>query len=314
MVIPGEVSGPERGSVALVAVSMDLGAGRRGVDMGPSAIRIAGLSAMLESLGYAVEEIGTVNARGPEATRLGESRARFLDEISGVCRRTHALVTEALERGCIPLVLGGDHSLAIGSVSAVARHRAVDGGKIGLVWVDAHSDMNTPETTPSGNVHGMPLAILTGQGSPPGLMDFAGFVPAVHPGNVCVLGARSIDPRESEIVRASGIRVFTMSEIDERGVASCMDEAVARATSGTEGFHLSIDLDAIDPLIAPGVGTPVPGGLSYREGHLICEKAARSSRLLGLEIVELNPVLDAENRTGRLAVGLLASALGKTIL
>jgi arginase len=180
--------------------------------------------------------------------------------------------------------------------------------------VDAHTDMNTPETTPSGNIHGMALAILTGQGGPETLQTLAGFGPAVHPGNVCVIGARDVDMPEKDVVRDSGIRVFTMAEIDERGMAACMDEAIARVTSGTAGFVLSLDLDGIDPMVAPGVGTPVAGGLTYREAHLVCEKVARSERLVGLEVVELNPVLDAENRTGKLAIGLMASALGKTIL
>jgi arginase len=302
------------GAVAVVSVSMDLGAGRRGVDMGPSAMRIAGLTPLLEGLGYDVRELGTVTAAGPESTDAGDSRARFLPEISEVCGRTFGLVRASLRDGVLPLILGGDHSLSIGSVSAVAAHYGASNESIGLLWIDAHTDMNTPETTPSGNIHGMSLAILTGQGGPEPLQTLAGFKPAVHPGNVCVLGARDIDAAEKDIVREAGIRVFTMAEIDERGMAACMDEAIARVSSGTAGFHLSFDLDGIDPMVAPGVGTPVAGGLTYREAHLVCEKVARAERLLSLEVVELNPVLDAENRTGRLAVGLIGSALGKTIL
>jgi arginase len=210
-------------------------------------------------------------------------------------------------------VLGGDHSLSIGSVAAVARHHRARGERIGLLWVDAHTDFNTPLTTPSGNIHGMSLAVLVGEGAPE-LVGLAGDAPAVRPENVCVLGARDIDETEKEHVRSSGIRVFTMSELDERGVAACMDEAVERMSAGTAGFHLSYDLDALDPMEAPGVGTPVPGGLTYREGHLVCEKAARSGKVLGVELVELNPVLDVGNRTGAMGVGLIASALGKTIL
>jgi arginase len=300
--------------LAVISVSIDLGAGRRGVDMGPSAIRIAGLSGMLAGMGYDVREVGTVTAAGPEIIDAGESRTRYLPEITEICRRAHQLVRESLAEGTFPLVLGGDHSLSIGTVSAVAAHHAASEESIGLLWIDAHTDMNTPETTPSGNIHGMSLAILTGQGGPDTLQSMAGFTPAVHPGNVCVIGARDIDPTEKEIVREAGIRVFTMAEVDERGMAACMDEAIARVTSGTAGFHLSFDLDGIDPMVAPGVGTPVAGGLTYREAHLVCEKVARSGRLLSLEVVELNPVLDAENRTGRLAIGLMASALGKTIL
>jgi arginase len=300
--------------LAVISVSIDLGAGRRGVDMGPSALRIAGLSGMLGELGYDVREVGTVTASGPETTEAGDRRTRFLPEITEVCLRARGLVAHSLSDGAMPLVLGGDHSLSIGTIAAVAGHYAEQDESIGVIWVDAHTDMNTPETTPSGNVHGMALAILTGQGGPETLRALAGFSPAVHPGNVCVLGVRSVDEREKAVVHESGIRVFTMTEIDERGMAACMDEAIARATSGTAGFHLSFDLDGIDPMIAPGVGTPVPGGLTYREAHLVCEKIARSGKLVSLEVVELNPVLDAENRTGRLAIGLMASALGKTIL
>jgi arginase len=282
--------------------------------MGPSAIRIAGLTPMLEGLGYDVREVGTITAAGPETTDPGETNTRFLPEITDVCKRAHALVAKSISEGAMPLVLGGDHSLSIGTVSAVAGYFAKTDESIGVIWVDAHTDMNVPETTPSGNIHGMALAILTGMGGPDALQNMAGFIPAVHPGNVCVLGARDVDDGEREVVQAAGIRVFTMAEIDERGMAACMDEAIARVTSGTAGFHLSFDLDGVDPMIAPGVGTPVPGGLTYREAHLVCEKVARSQKLVSLEVVELNPVLDAENRTGRLAIGLMASALGKTIL
>ena len=300
--------------VAIVTVSIDLGAGRRGVDMGPSAIRIAGLTDMLVGLGYKVREAGMVTASGPEMTPQGETRTRYLAEITDVSRRSFEIVTNVLAEGAFPLVLGGDHSLSIGTVSALAAYLARSDESLGLLWIDAHTDMNTPETTPSGNIHGMSLAILTGQGGPDELQSMAGFVPAVHPGNVCILGARDVDLLEREVVKDSGVRVFTMSEIDERGMAACMDEALARVTSGTAGFHLSFDLDAIDPLLAPGVGTPVAGGLTYREAHLVCEKIARSRKALAAELVELNPVLDAENRTGKLGVGLMSSVLGKTIL
>ncbi len=224
-----------------------------------------------------------------------------------------SLVSDALGRDCTPLVVGGDHSLAIGSVSAVARHHRQRGESIGLIWVDAHADMNTPETTPSGNIHGMPLAVLLGQGAEE-LTDLAGDEPAVAPEHVAILGARDLDEGERDLIRKLGVRAFTMSEVDERGAGPCMDEALERVSAGTAGFYLSFDLDALDPRHAPGVGTAVRGGLTFREGHLICEKAARSGRLLGLEVVELNPVLDDRNHTARLAVGLMASALGKVIL
>ena len=299
--------------LALVSVQMDLGAGRRGVDMGPSAIRIAGLRDTLAGLGYRIREMGTVVAADPERTEQQDVHALYLTEVESVCRRARDLVEDALERGCMPLVLGGDHSIAIGSVAGVSRFYARRGERIGLIWVDAHSDMNTPGTSPSGNVHGMPLAVLTGHG-PQQLRSLADRHPAVRPENVSMIGVRKIDPAEREIVISSGVRVFTMSEVDERGIAPCVEEAIARVGEGTAGFHLSYDLDSLDPMIAPGVGTPVAGGLTFREGHLICEKVARSGRLVSLDMVELNPVLDAHNRTAQTAVGLIASALGQTIL
>ena len=296
--------------IALVSVSIDLGAGRRGVDMGPSALRIAGITGGLESIGHSVTEFGTITAGGLETTEAGESALRFLDEIANVVGRTREAVRAGLDGGCFPLVLGGDHSLSIGSVAAVAEHYRGRGRSIGVIWVDAHADMNRPETTPSGNIHGMSLAVLLGRGH----SRLTHRVPSVKPENASVLGARELDAGEKRLISELGVRVFTMSEIDERGVATCMDEALERANAGTAGFHLSLDLDALDPRVAPGVGTPVQGGLTYREGHLVCEKAARSGRLLSLEVVELNPVLDDRNHTAVLAVGLVASALGKTIL
>jgi arginase len=305
---------PSKGLLGLVSVPIDLGAGRRGVDMGPSAIRIAGLVEEVARLGYGVLEVGTVRAPGPELTEQGESRTRYLDEIEEICSGAYGCVLSAIREGALPLILGGDHSLSIGTVAAVAEHyRATRDEPIGLIWVDAHTDMNTPEITPSGNIHGMSLSVLLGHG-PEALTALGRPGPAVAPGHVSVIGAREIDPKEQELVRASGVRVFTMSEVDERGMAACMDEALERACGGTAGFHLSFDLDSIEPLVAPGVGTPVAGGITYREAHLICEKAARSEKLVSLEMVELNPVLDLGNRTADVAVGLLASALGKRIL
>lgn len=302
-----------RGPAALISVSMDLGAGRRGVDMGPSAFRIAGITEVVRERGYTIREAGTVHATAAEIAEVGEGRMRYFHEIADVTRRLHEQVREGLADGCLPLILGGDHSLSIGSVSALARHYRERGESVGLLWIDAHTDMNVPETTPSGNIHGMSLALLVGRGDPE-LAGIAGDGPALDPERVSVLGARSIDLREREVVRESGVRVFTMSEIDERGLTVCVDEALKRAGAGTAGFHVSFDLDVIDPLVAPGVGTPVAGGLTYREAHLICEKVARSEKLLGLEMVELNPVMDEGNRTARLGVGLVASALGKSIL
>lgn len=299
--------------IAMVSVSIDLGAGRRGVDMGPSALRIAGIHEAIEELGFTVREAGTVTAGGFETTDPGDTRTRFLDEIVDVAVRAGDLVGQSLSAGCRPLILGGDHSLSIGSVAAVARHHREQGESIGLIWVDAHADMNTPDTSPSGNIHGMSLAVLLGRGHPR-LTGVGGGPAAVRAENTSILGARQLDAGERALVRELGVRVFTMSEIDERGIAVCLDEALARANDGTSGFHLSFDLDSLDPLEAPGVGTPVQGGLTYREGHLVCEKAAATGRLVSLEIVELNPVLDDRNHTARMAVGLVASALGQSIL
>jgi len=269
-----------RRKVAVISVPVDLGAGRRGVDMGPSALRIAGITAAVAALGRTVRETGTVQAGGFETTDPGtEPRTRFLGEIRDVAERAGALVAEALEEGCLPLVLGGDHSLSIGTVAAVARHHRARGGAVGVIWVDAHADMNTPDTTPSGNVHGMSLAVLLGRGHP-ALTALGGGPPSVRPENASILGARELDPGERALVAELGVRVFTMSEIDERGMGPCIGEALERANAGTAGFHLSFDLDALDPREAPGVGTPVQGGLTYREAHLVCEHAAASGRML----------------------------------
>ena len=281
--------------------------------MGPSAIRIAGLRPELDALGLTVNEVGGVTASAPELATVGESATKYLDEVTEVCRGTRDYVRAALEAESLPLILGGDHSLTIGSAIGVANHHRERDERIGVMWVDAHADMNTPETTPSGNVHGMSLSVLLGRGAGR-LTALADQPPAVLPEHVCVLGARSIDVTEAPWVKESGIRVITISEMDERGVNVCVEEALEITTTGTAGVHMSFDLDVIDPQVAPGVGTPVRGGLTYREAHLICEKADRTGKLLAMDMVELNPVLDLENRTGRLAVGLIASALGKTIL
>jgi arginase len=304
---------PAKKSAAILSVHMDLGAGRRGVDMGPSAIRLAGLARRLEALGWKVKEMGSVFVREPEAMPQGRSSARYLTEVLDVCTRLKAEALEALAEGALPVTLGGDHSIAMGSISAVALHHARPDQPLGLLWIDAHTDINTPDTSPSGNLHGMPLAHLLGLGLP-SLRALSGTRPAVDAQHVAILGARSVDPGEREMVKKTGVRVYSMSEIDERGFAVCLKEAVARVTDGTCGFHLSFDLDAVDPREAPGVGTPAQGGLTYREAHLACETAASTGRLLGLDMVELNPTLDERNKTGQLAVELILSALGKTIL
>ncbi|NOX38355.1 MAG: arginase [Calditrichaeota bacterium] len=300
-------------TIGLLSVYMDLGAGRRGVDMGPSAIRIAGLVPRLQHLGYTIQELGTVHAGEPEDVHMGATRARYLDEVADVCWQVHQRVRNALTTGFFPLILGGDHSLSIGSVSGIANHYRQEGKRIGLIWVDAHADMNTPQTSPSGNIHGMPISVLLGNGEPR-LTALNGAEASLLPEHVCIIGARDIDALEKDLVKQSGVRVFTMSEIDERGIGACVEEAIDRVSQGTAGFHLSFDLDAIDPWEAPGVGTPVSGGLTYREAHLVCEKAAQSRRMIATEFVEVNPILDNRNHTAELAVSLIESAFGKRIL
>lgn len=299
--------------VALTSVSIDLGAGRRGVDMGPSALRIAGITDALRGLGFEVREVATVHASAPETVELGDTNARFLPEITKVAQATRDAVRMGLEEGCFPLILGGDHSISIGSGAAVAEYYRERGEAVGVLWIDAHADMNTPGTSPSGNIHGMSLAVLLGHG-PEALTSIGGPDASMRPENTCILGARDLDPGERDRVKDFGVRVFTMSELDERGIAACMREALERLNDETVGFVTSLDLDSVDPMSAPGVGTPIPGGLTFREAHLVCETVARSGKLLSLEVVEVNPVLDDTNQTARLAVGLVESALGKTIL
>ena len=301
-------------SAGIISVHMDLGAGRRGVDMGPSAIRLAGLNEGLQTLGYRVREWGSVHAEDPESLREGRINARYSAAVLDVCKRLRDRTMESLAAGFLPVVLGGDHSIAMGSVSGVAKHyRNAGEGEIGLLWIDAHTDMNVPDTSPSGNIHGMPLAHLLGRGIP-ALRKLVGNRPALNGDNVALLGIRSVDKHEKRRVKDSGIRAYTMTEIDARGFSECLAEAIQRITQGTAGFHLSFDLDGVDPREAPGVGTPVQGGLTFREAHLACEAVARTGRLLGMDVVELNPSLDERNRTGVLARDLILSALGKTIL
>jgi arginase len=299
--------------IAIGNVHMDLGAGRRGVDMGPSAIHLAGLKSGVEALGHRVVANWSAGVPSQEMVEPGDPHARFLAEIAATCREVADRVEAGLEKGWFPVVLGGDHSVAIGTISGIARYWRKKGERIGVLWVDAHTDLNTPDTSPSGNIHGMPLAVLLGYG-PPELVSIAGDRPALEAEDVVVLGVRDVDGTERRIVKETGVRVYTMSELDDRGTALCVREAIARVTARTAGVHLSFDLDGVDPQHAPGVGTAVPGGLDLRESHLICEKVAQTGRVLGVEMVELNPVIDSENRTGKLAVWLMLSALGKTIL
>jgi arginase len=292
--------------VAVIGAGLDLGAGRRGVDMGPSAIRYAGLQERIERLGRTCVDWGDVDVGLPEATEVGDPRARYLDSIKRSCKRVAALVQDACEGGLLPLVLGGDHSIAIGTVGGLARAH----GPGAVLWIDAHGDLNRPETSPTGNVHGMPLAAALGVARE-WFADPAWPTPAVE--RAALVGVRSLDAGERELIRALGIRVFTMSDIDRGGLERAMTEALAYVR-GAPFVHLSFDLDVVDPLIAPGVGTPVAGGFSYREAHLVAELVAESGLLDSLELVEVNPVLDRANATGVLAVELAASALGARIL
>jgi arginase len=303
----------KQAKIAIIGAPLDMGSDRRGVDMGPSAVRVANLNRRLESLGFEVEDLGNVAVAQRESIREGPTRAKYLPQIAATCQRLAELVEEAAAAGGIPLVLGGDHSIAVGTVSGMARHLRSKNQKMGVIWVDAHSDMNTPRTSPSGNVHGMPLACLIGNG-PPELVDLLGFAPKVDPKNVVMLGIRDVDPMEREIVKDCGLACFTMRDIDERGMRAVMSEALRIASDGTDGFHLSLDLDCMDPEYAPGVGTPVPGGMTYREAHLAMEMAADHGGMLSMEVVEVNPVIDEVNRTANLAVELILSAMGKKIL
>ena len=294
--------------IAVIGATLDLGQGRRGVDMGPSAIRYAGLEDRLVSLGHVVRDHGNVETAVPEATTVQDERARFLPEIKETCARIAAKVVEESRAGALPLVLGGDHSVAMGTLGGLASVH----GAGGVVWIDAHADINTPETSPSGNVHGMSLAAALGLAGA-AFASEAWPLPALDPRRVALLGLRQADAGERKLLREAGVRVFTMSEIDRIGVERAMREALDHV-AGPGFVHVSLDMDALDPEVAPGVGTPVRGGLSYREAHLALELVAESGLAGSLEVVEVNPILDRENTTATTAVELVASALGATII
>jgi len=311
--LSGAQAQPTR-QIRVLGVPLDLGASRRGVDMGPSAMRVAGLEARLDALGHRVSDGGNIRVEIAETQASGSRNAHYLNEITETCTHTAEAVLGTLGEGMIPLLLGGDHSMAVGSVSGVAEFYRRRGEKIGLIWIDAHSDINTPETSPSGNVHGMPLAALLGLGPEP-LAKICGYAPKILAENAVLIGVRDIDAAERENIRRAGMaHVYTMRDIDERGMRTVMEEALAAAGNGTAGYHVSLDMDWIDPEDAPGVGTPVRGGATYREAHLAMEILADHGRLLSFEIVEVNPVIDEHNRTADLAVELACSAFGKKIL
>lgn len=302
--------------IRILGVPLDLGQTRRGVDMGPSAVRVAGLEARLEALGHIVEDGGNIAVAIPEQKKEGDPHAKYLKEITATCTKHADTVFKTLEAGKVPLVLGGDHSVAAGTMAGVAeffRQQQRQDQKVGLIWIDAHADINTPDTSPSGNVHGMPLAAILGLG-PADLANICGFSPKVQPENCVLVGVRDIDAREKENIKDTGIEVYTMRDIDERGMRTVIEEALRVAGRGTAGYHVSLDMDWIDPEDAPGVGTPVRGGASYREGHLAMEIIADHGRMTSFEIVEVNPVIDEHNRTADLAVELALSAFGKKIL
>ena len=294
--------------IAVIGATLDLGQGRRGVDMGPSAIRYAGLEERLVGLGHTVRDEGNVETAVAEATALRDERARFLPEIHDTCELIAVRVAEVTSRGALPLVLGGDHSVALGTLGGLASVH----GPGGVLWIDAHSDINTPETSPSGNVHGMALAAALGLAGP-GFESEAWPLPAIDPKRVALVGTRLLDDAERRLLRDAGVRVFTMSEIDRIGIERAVRESLDRI-SGPGFVHVSLDMDVLDPDVAPGVGTPVRGGLTYREAHLALELVAESGVAGSLEVVEVNPILDRENTTAVTAVELVASALGATII
>jgi arginase len=299
--------------VHVIGVSLDLGGNRRGVDMGPSALRIAGLGERLSAMGIPVVDAGDVVAPIPETKSFGDPNKKYIREIARVCEKLYRTSLAALEKGALPLVLGGDHSLGAGSVAASADYLRREGKAIGLLWIDAHGDMNTPSTSGSGNVHGMPLAALLGP-EPAELSRIGGFSPKVVPAKTVLIGIRNLDEREKERIRDAGVHVFTMKDIDRSGIAAVVEQALAIAGDDTGGVHVSFDLDVCDPTIAPGVGTPVKGGLDYREAHMVMEIVADSGLLRALDLVEVNPILDDRNTTAILGVELALSALGQKII
>jgi arginase len=294
--------------IDIIGVPIDLGADRRGVDMGPSAIRYAHLHQKLEELGYTLEDKGNIEVPILETCQITDPRLKYLDCIIPMGRRISGAVATSIQAKHFPLVLGGDHSLSVGSIRGAAKHK-----KLGVIWVDAHADFNTAETTPSGNIHGMPLAALCGLGDPRLVCLWDEVPPVIDPKRVAVIGARDLDLGEKHNLREAGVMVQSMEQIDRIGMVSALEKALDRVSREVDGIYLSFDMDSLDPRHAPGVGTPVPGGLTFREAHLACEVVAETGKLIGMDIVEVNPILDVQNQTALLAVEFIRSALGSRI-
>jgi arginase len=299
--------------ISIIGVPIDLGANRRGVDMGPSALRLTGLADRIRKLGYDVKDRGNVDVPLPEECSEGDPRERYAAAIARVCEAACDRVYHELRGGSLPVTLGGDHSMAIGSIAGVARHFREAGAPVGLLWFDAHGDMNTPESTNSGNVHGMALSHVLGMGDP-ALASIGGFQPKIRREHACLIGVRDLDEREKNLISGSGVAVFTMKDIDRHGISHVIDQAIEVVSRGTRGIHVSFDMDSVDPTVARGVGTPKRGGLTYREAHLCMEVVADSRRLTSMDLVEINPVLDSRNSTAELGCELVLSALGKQII
>ncbi|HZU13579.1 MAG TPA: arginase [Chloroflexota bacterium] len=294
--------------IGVIGVPVDLGADRRGVDMGPSALRYAGLAEQLTGIGHAVRDLGNIDVPDLDSVPEGPQQIKYLAPIAAMSQCLAEKVSTAMGEGLFPLVLGGDHSISVGSVAGVTEHR-----KVGVIWLDAHADFNTPETSPSGNMHGMVLAAIAGKGAPE-WVNVGREGAKVNPRNIALVGTREVDPGERELLLANGVNVFTMHDVDRLGLPSVMDMAIERIMPGVEGIHLSLDMDVVDPMQAPGVGTPVLGGFNFREAHLAMEILSSTGRLVSMDVVEVNPVLDTHNETAQLGVQLTLSAMGKRIL
>jgi arginase len=299
--------------VRIIGFPMDLGSGRRGVDMGPSALRIAGVGTMLQSLGYTVLDSGDIDIRTPEAQKVGDEKLRYLSTIVKACTKLATAVESSLDHSEFPMVLGGDHSMAIGTIAGIAAHCKKAKKRLGVIWIDAHADMNTGETSPSGNIHGMPLAVSLGLGDP-SLTSIGGDLVKLPAGQLAIIGLRSIDAGEKALIKKLKIEAHTMSDIDKEGIYTTIEKALSVLRPKVDHLHVSFDLDSLDPMFASGVGTPVPGGLTYREAHLIMEAIADTGYMSSFEIAEVNPILDTHNASAEVAAGLIASAMGKRIL